>query len=586
MDRIAELLAKGIENLSDDELAELRQLCHEEADARLDSDDDSDETLEELEQIAGHLDAVKGEEARRAAEKAEKAAKRQELAERIRNEGADDADDDLDASAESTEEAEADDASELEDADDDALVTATASVESDEPGEKPQDEQAVTASAPRITRVAARRPASHTPRRTTVRQAALTASANVPGTVAGSRLDTRDKIHRAFQASAELAASSQTKIKLPVATLRADIPDSLMLGRDAVRNEDKIKARTGIEALTASGGICAPVPYRYDLPTVGDNARPVRDALARFGAERGGIRTLTPPTIADVGGAIGMWTDETDEDPGETTKPYLEINCDDTEVVTKVYAITRQFKIGNFRDRWFPEQVQAYLDLTNTYQARYAESQMLAGIAAGSKTVSHGQLLGTAQDIFTSLRQLIAGIRYRHRLPAGQSFRVIGFEWVRDNIIADLIRKGPGDATLEERLVMAETEVDAFFRALRVNITWSPDFEAGRNVGQPGGPFAGSQSGSGTPVIGYPSVARFYVFLEGSWLFLDGGQLDLGVIRDASLVGTNDMMMFAETFENVHYHGLPGESYVYDIDICANGGVASALDIDPCVSGS
>jgi hypothetical protein len=138
--------------------------------------------------------------------------------------------------------------------------------------------------------------------------------------------------------------------------------------------------------------------------------------------------------------------------------------------------------------------------------------------------------------------------------------------------------------TVEERLVMAETAVDAFFRARGVNISWSPDYEFGKTIGQPGGPLAGVQ-GIG-PVIGYPSVARFYVHMEGSWLFLDGGSLDLGVIRDQTLVGTNDMLMFAETFENVHYHGVPNESYVYDIDICANGGIASALDINPCVSGS
>lgn len=580
MDRINELIAKGIENLTAEELAELRDLCHEEADARLDGDA-TDETLAELEQIAEHLDAVRAEEQRRAEVEAEKAEKKQQLADRIKGvESSDEGDEgdetDPEASAEGDE-------GETE-AEGEAEANADAETETAPEGEKVP--ATVASSKPVVSRVAARRPDTHTPRRSNVRQAALVASANVPGVVAGAKLDSRERIHAAFDAAAQLAASSQTKIKLPVATLRADIPQELMLGRDPVLNEDRIAKRVGPQALLASGGICAPVPYRYDLPTVGDNARPVRDALARFGAERGGVRTLVPPTIADVEGAIGQWTVDTDEAPGEATKPYLTIACDDSETTTKVYAITRSFKVGNFRDRWFPEQIRAYLDLANTFQARFAESKLLATIASGSKNVTHGQVLGSAQDIFTSLDQLFMSIRFRHRLPRSQSFRVIGFEWVRDNIIADLIRKGPGDGTLEERLVMAETAVDAFFRARNVNITWSPDYEFGRTIGQAGGPPAGVQNGSGTPAIGYPSVARFYVHLEGSWLFLDGGQLDLGVIRDSSLVGTNDMLLFAETFENAHYHGVPGESYTYDIDICANGATVAADDIAVCVSGS
>jgi hypothetical protein len=39
-------------------------------------------------------------------------------------------------------------------------------------------------------------------------------------------------------------------------------------------------------------------------------------------------------------------------------------------------------------------------------------------------------------------------------------------------------------------------------------------------------------------------------------LFLDGGTLDLGIIRDSTLVGTNDYKMFIETFESVAKVGI------------------------------
>jgi hypothetical protein len=586
VDRIAELIAKGIENLSTEELVELEMLCHAETDERLDADL-TDEVLADLETIAVTIEAVKAESTSRAEAAAERQRKRQELADRIKGTPEEDEEPEVEVEAEVEVDPASEDLPEIESADS-PLVPASAETPGAEAVPVVASNTTTTANSgpPVISRVAARRPATHAPRPTPrVRQAAMVASANVPGVSQGSRLDTPKAMFDAFDAGASVVAGARKELQIPVITSRSEIPNELMLGRDAYVNAEKLRARTSPEALVASGGVCSPVPYRYDLPTWGDNARPVRDALARYGAQRAGVRTFIPPTIADVGAGIGQWTITNDENPtSPATKPCATIICDDDEVITKIYAITDCLKVGNFRDRWDPERVRAYIDLSGVYHSRYAESLNLKGIATGSKVVTHGQVLGTAQDVFTSLDQLFAGIRYRHRIARGQRFRVIGFEWVRDNLIADLIRTGPGDATLEERLVMAVGEVDRFFASHAANVTWSPDYENGRAVGQTGGPFAGVQ-GVGA-VVGYPTKARFYVFLEGSWLFLDGGQLDLGVIRDSTLVGTNDMMIFSESFENVHYHGLPGESYVYDLDICANGGIASALDIDPCTSGS
>ena len=66
----------------------------------------------------------------------------------------------------------------------------------------------------------------------------------------------------------------------------------------------------------------------------------------------------------------------------------------------------------------------------------------------------------------------------------------------------------------------------------------------------------------------------WYIFAEGTFLFLDGGTLDLGIIRDSSLVGTNDYKMFVETFEGVAKVGV--ESLKVTSTIAVNG-VAAAL---------
>ena len=64
------------------------------------------------------------------------------------------------------------------------------------------------------------------------------------------------------------------------------------------------------------------------------------------------------------------------------------------------------------------------------------------------------------------------------------------------------------------------------------------------------------------------------MFAEGTFLFLDGGTLDLGIIRDSSLVGTNDYKMFIETFEGIAKVGI--ESLAITSTISING-VAAAL---------
>lgn len=581
MDRINELIAKGIDTLTTDELTELRDLLHKESDDLLDAEP-SDEVLQALEEIAANLDAVKAEVNKRETAAAERAAKARELADRIRADAATedgDGGDDGEPAAESADATAGDTADETVATEEGVPAAAAAAVE-------PVAAASTPIAKPIVTRVAARRPKSTAPKVETV-QAAIVASANVPGVQAGAALDTEGKLAEAFMAAVEATTSYRGggQLKVPVAQLRVDLPGDRMLGRDPYLNEQRIKAVTSPEALVASGGVCAPVPYRYDLPVVGTDARPVRDGLGRFGAQRGGVRTLIPPTIEDVTGAISTWTMANDENPSSpATKPYLTIGCDESESQTDVYAVTQSVKLGNFRQKWNPEQVAAYMSLIGTWQARYAEAKFLKGLADGSTVVSHGQVLGTARDVFTALRQLIATQRYRLRAPRSLPIRVVCPDWLRDNIIIDLIRTDSGGGTVEERLVKAESTVDSFFRALNTNVTWHLDYEAGKAIGAAGGPLAGAQ-GTG-PVIGWPDKVRVYVFIEGSWLFLDGGTLDLGVIRDSTLVSTNDLLMFSETMENVHYHGVPGESFAYDINICANGGYASALDIDPCVSGS
>jgi hypothetical protein len=104
-------------------------------------------------------------------------------------------------------------------------------------------------------------------------------------------------------------------------------PEERILTQDAESNWAKVQAVTGPEALVASGGHSAPFEVKYDIFGLGTTARPLRDALPKFQADRGGIRFVTPPVLSSYANAVGIWTAANDsaETPSPSTK--LSLDC-------------------------------------------------------------------------------------------------------------------------------------------------------------------------------------------------------------------------------------------------------------------
>jgi hypothetical protein len=63
------------------------------------------------------------------------------------------------------------------------------------------------------------------------------------------------------------------------------------------------------------------------------------------------------------------------------------------------------------------------------------------------------------------------------------------------------------------------------------------------------------------------------MFPEGSFLYLDGGTLELGLVRDSVLNKTNDFQIFGESFEDVAFVGVESLSVVSTL--CDSGTVAA-----------
>lgn len=395
--------------------------------------------------------------------------------------------------------------------------------------------------------------------RTSAVPVAITAGADIPGHTAGSPLSSMDEVAEAMakRLHSLRRVNGGDGEQHIVASLTTQFPEDRILSSDPEENWAKIQKVVGPEALVAAGGHQAPFANHYDIFGIGTTARPVRDALPRFQADRGGIRFVVPPVLSSYGNAVGVWTAANDaaETPDPAAKTSLTVTAaSETTVATD--AVTLQLQFGNLVTRAYPELIARHNELGLIQHAREGEQYLLSKIAAGSTAVTSSSLIGVARDFLVQIGRAAAAYRSRHRLDADAPLRAIAPSWLKDAMAADLTLSMPGD-----NLLNAYGEIDGYLSARNVLISYSLD----QNV-------FGAQGA--TALLEFSDTFVWYLFAEGTFLFLDGGTLDLGIIRDSSLVGTNDYKMFVETFEGVAKVGI--ESLAVTSTISVNG-VAAAL---------
>jgi hypothetical protein len=407
---------------------------------------------------------------------------------------------------------------------------------------------------------------------------AITAGADIPGYTAGSTIDSVSDVAVAMEKrihSLRRVNGGDGEQHI-VASFTTSYPEERTLTTDAESNQLKINAVAGPEALVASGGHAAPFEVKYDIFGLGSTTdRPVRDALPKFQADRGGIRFVTPPslvtyssgTVYNYDSAVGVWTAANDsaETPNPATKASLTVTAAQEQTVS-TDAVTLQLQFGNLMTRAYPELIARHNELALVQHAREAELNLISKISAGSTAVNAhvatteaASLIGFARDFLVQVRKAAVAYRSRHRIDAGTRLKAIVPAWIFDAMAADLALNMPGDGTLGA----GKAEIEGYLAGSAVDMVPSLDLNS-----------FGAQQGSAAKLLEFPDQITWYLFSEGTFLFLDGGTLDLGIIRDSSLVGTNDYKMFIETFENVAKVGI--ESLAITSSLSING-VAAAL---------
>jgi len=392
----------------------------------------------------------------------------------------------------------------------------------------------------------------------------VVAGANIQGMSPGQTFDSLSQVSQAMARRIEqLNKVGGDGEQVLVASIRSDIPEDRFLKYgDPIGNAEKIQALTNIDALTAAGGCCAPLTTRYELFQIGDTDRPIKASLAGFGADRGGIRFFEGPTLDAIGAAVGFWTCADDAavsaTDSSTWKVCARVSCP-PEQDALVQAVTLCLTFGVMQSRVFPELVTANNNLALVAQARLAESALLSQIKAGSNKVTGGTIptgMSFLRGLLNTVDRAGAYYRDRHRLNPTTPLRAIFPIWMISAINSDVTFQKASTAELAENFGMSLDEIQSFFDDRHINVTWTMDSPT---PGTNGGGFYSALATDGTGAVpAFPTSLEWALMIEGSWLFLDGGQLDLGIVRDSQLVRSNDYQTFSETFESATRVG--GES--------------------------
>lgn len=339
-----------------------------------------------------------------------------------------------------------------------------------------------------------------------------------------------------------------------VASLKADYaPERTLSMNDsaeqtAAKMEAFAREAAKPQALTASGGLCAPTAVDYSLLTLSSDDRPVRDGLPQVGVTRGGIRFVPPRRLADITSGVDQYTVANDALATPVPKSRLRLACLPAEEVL-LYAVTERIVFGNLNARAFPEQIEQDLAELGSAHARKAEKLLLDAMKAKSKSITSAAILGYSRDLLAQVDTSAAYLRDQHRISDSAVLEVFIPRHARAAMRADLTRQLATDMG-GMPMAVTDAQLTEHFTRRNIEVTWTYETTATAS-----GAAFGVQAG-GTAALDTPDTIEFGLFPKGSFQYLDGGEIAMGVVRDSTLNNTNDYEMFGESFEAVAFRGV------------------------------
>ena len=175
---------------------------------------------------------------------------------------------------------------------------------------------------------------------------------------------------------------------------------------------------------------------------------------------------------------------------------------------------------------------------------------LLANDVAGNVTDTTG---GGLNQLTTNLAGNANDYRTTYGMSRDAVLDVVLPAWVPDALLADAIAR---DSTTEYGDIRGK--IDGLFNSLRLRPQWVYDLDD-----QTDGDLE--------------NVATVIMYAPGTVIELDGGTLDLGVVRDSTLNASNNYQTFVEPFVG---WCVPGhEIRTMSIEVCPSGGTGARVSI-------
>ncbi len=446
---------------------------------------------------------------------------------------------------------------------------------------EPEAVTAAGARGSRVGRLARGRRTQASPERSDTAaagQTVLTAAGSLYGIPEGTPVTDRWQLAEAMADTLDRMSRSGPPLgKVLVASAATEYPEERRVIGELAHDERVLEAVVGARALTASGGICMPVNVDFSIGSWATPERPLRDGLAAFMATRGGLRFVKPLDISDWAAATTIWSEATDAEPGESTKPVVSMACGSEEHVF-VDAVPTRMGFGNMQGRFAPEQVASNVELAMAAAARVAENNLLEKIAAACVAdVTSATLLGATRDLLTVIDQSVAAYKQIHRLPPSAVLTAIFPDWVKAQIRADLAREiGHSQNGDWNSFAITDEQIEELLRVHGVQAIFHLDGQPEPGSKKwPSQVFA--QQKKEEAIKGFPAKLVWYLFASGQMQFLDAGRLDLGVVRDSTLDAVNSYELMVEVFEQVAFRGFTNGALQLVTELCANGSSAGTI---------
>lgn len=236
------------------------------------------------------------------------------------------------------------------------------------------------------------------------------------------------------------------------------------------------------------------------------------------------------------------------------TKPCLRIPCP-TWTECRPEAEGLCVTHGNLSDRAWPELTQYFINVVMAAHMHRLSAAKIAKIqtSAGASQATYDGPSDGAADLLGYLELQATDLRSQYRAGRNRTVEVILPEWVLPAIRANMAaRAGVDMMNVTDALILT------WFATRGIRPQFVSDYQ----------PLYNLNGGAAEPAADWPTEVQALMFFAGAYLEVDGGSIDLGVVRDSTLNATNDFTAaWSEQFYCVVNVGPPARRVTITLDL-------------------